>query len=225
MENPKILIADEHKLLAKMFEFYLKNQSNFDVAGISTSVEDLTDQLSQNKVQIVLLNSDFLWTLGYDQIAKLKNTFPNVKFIIYSNELDAMTIRRCLQIQINGFLTMNSELHELTEAVAKVSRGDLFLDMTSLNQLAQEIAAGSLRNDTRKGQPATGILKISKREKQILTLIAREYTTAAIAKQLNISQRTVDAHRRNIMLKLGVKNTAGLIKVALERKLIDADLV
>ncbi len=225
MENTKVLIADEHKLLAKMFEFFLKNQSSFDVIGIASNLEQLVAYSEKGEILIVLLNNDFLWTHGFENIAKLKSSYPNTKFIIYSSELDAVTIRRCLQIQINGFLTMNADLNELAEAVAKVSRGDLFLDITSLNNLAQEIAAGTLRNDIRKGHTASGILKVTKREKQILTLIAREYTTATVAKHLNISQRTVDAHRRNIMLKLGVKNTAGLIKVALERKLIDPNLV
>lgn len=124
-----------------------------------------------------------------------------------------------IQQGVNGYIAKNSELSELKSAIETTFNNGFYFNEMVLKTLQ----SGKLLNKTniRGFDPGSAL---TQREKEILTLICKEYTTAEIAEELSISLRTVDGHRNNLLVKTGAKNVAGLVVFAFKHKIVDADL-
>lgn len=144
------------------------------------------------------------------RITYLRKTCPNLRLMVFRAERSVSDIRDLIFAGVNALLDATSDTEEWYGAIRAVAKGQVFFDQRMMQNLA-----GSLNS-----QPAS-ILAIetertlSIREKEILALVAREYSTSRIASELFISIKTVETHRRNLFQKLQVKNVVGLTKVAL----------
>lgn len=220
MEQVNVIIGDEQRLTARLIEYYLKDNPNLNLSGIAFAFDSIWSLAEKSNANVLILNASIIKAAGFQLITEFKEKFKNLNILALSDYVDASFIRKCIQVGIVGFVTLSADLSEIVDGIEKVRHGDTFLDMQSLNVLTKEIAVGIERPIAKRDGGMRDPNRVTKREQQIITLIAQENTTAKIAEILNISQRTVDAHRRNVMLKLGVRNTAGLIKLALERGIV-----
>lgn len=209
MENHYII--GEPTLLSKGLNLVLANFGH-----------QVTNQISFNQISI-LLNKDwretnFIWMEVSQEIKNalkichksfLKN--PAIKVFIFCDSKDPMLIKRFLKAGISGYFLPQCSTKTITDALINVSDGKKFIDPNLSQLFAQKIL--DIEPLTPRSNPLT------KREKEILHLIIEEYTTQEIANKLFISFCTVETHRLHLIQKMGVRNTAGLVREAISKNL------
>lgn len=213
----KVCITDDHQLVIEGLQLLLSDHSEFQVvSSFKTGLQLLESLEKGNAMDIVLLDINMPELNGIETCKRLKKSFPGIKVIALSMLGESNMIRLMLKCGADAYLHKNAGKDEIIHAIQEVMSGKRYL--------SEEISNIVLFNDN---SPANGKIinspfpKLSDREKQILTMIIDEKTTQEIADALFISFGTVETHRRNIMIKLGAKNTAGLVRTVLEYHLID----
>ena len=207
----RIIIADDHTL----FRIGLKQMlESFD--GVSVVAEAANAAQTLDVVQGVaadLLVSDLTMpgTCGTQLIEQLHRQHPSLPILILSMHDEPATVRRALQAGASGYLTKESSPAMLQAAVRQVAAGERFIPPALAETLAFEsVRARGLPHET-----------LSQRERQIFKLIAQGVSLNQIAEQLHLSPKTVTTHKTHLMEKLGIANTADLIRYAIEHKLFD----
>lgn len=140
------------------------------------------------------------------------------KILLLSMHLDAVFVHQALQQGVRGYILKSSVSEELIQAVQAVALGKTYLS-APVSEVVVELAV----KPEAALQKADPLEALSPREKEILQLIAEEYTSAEIAERLFISVKTVEKHRASLMQKLGVRNIAGLVRAAVKYRLVDRD--
>lgn len=183
-----------------------------DIAFASTSGLALVDALALDQPDLIMMDIQLQDISGVELCRLIVKQYPQVKVMVLTSLDDAHYVRQLIRNGALGYVLKNTDHNTILEAVYKVMDGKQFLDEQIRQKLLHEAITG--QRTSRYEIPLTN------REKDVLRLIAAEYNNHEIADELYISLRTVEAHRFNIVQKLGVKNTAGLVKEALKRGLI-----
>ncbi len=211
-----VLIAEDHTLFARLVKSMLDDEENINVVGIAPNGKDTMDIIDKNDVDILLLDINMPKVDGMQVISRLVKEKPNLKIIMLSSHTEAWVIQKALKSGAKGYLTKFVDSEEVVEAIYTVNKGESYFCKTSLNSIMKNLVNKETDNSAQKQLKA-----LSKREKEVLQLVAQELTTAEIADKLCISFRTVESHRKNLLHKLGAKNTVGLIRTAMEANLIE----
>ncbi len=197
----KIGIFEDHPIVLKSIIQTIKTQNNFELIFGAKTKNELFEQLSQNvelDVMIVdMLSSD---VFGMEIYTYLNKNYPDINIIAFTSLSSVILVENLLSIGVKGYVNKNQEPEDLITAINHVHNGKLYLP-NNYGFLA-------------KGFIVNKQVILSAREVQITQLIAKEFTSSDIAKQLQISENTVENHRRNIFEKLGVKNAAGMVREA-----------
>ena len=207
----KVAITDDHTIVIEGIKTMLK--SNKDVEIIQ-SFENLTttfENLDPN-VQVLLLDINLPDGNGIVACKELLIKHRDLKIIALTNFEDSIFIKQILKNGAMGYLLKNTSKSELLEALKEVTNGNRYLP--------KKISDILLNDSIGIENSSYFIPKITVREKEILALIIKEFTTEEIAEKIFLSAKTVESHRSNLMQKLGVKNSAGLLRVAFEKGLI-----
>ncbi len=212
--NPiKVAIADDHHLIAEGISNMLRYHTEIELTANYADGASLMKGLETIQPDILLLDIQMPGLQG-DEIAKIiKTTYPGIGIIVLTSFDNIFYIRNMLQKnKVAGYLLKNTTKEALIEAITMVYQGATYVD-----KAVEKI----LREDEQiiERQKALGSL-LTKRESEILQLIAQNYTSAEIAAQLFISKRTVEHHRESIFNKLDVKKVSALVKKATELNLI-----
>lgn len=214
IENKHITlaIADDHSLFRKGLVALLEDFGFVDRIYEASNGLELLDfiKCAETKPEIVLLDLRMPVMDGVETTEKLKELYPEIKIVILTMQDDESLIIHLIEKGINGYLLKNVEPEELEKALLTLMRKDYYF-----NQKLSEIVMKGLFT---KGRKPTGIFYESlftERELEVLRLICEEYTNAEIADKLNVSRRTVESHRNNLIEKSGVKNAAGLVVYAI----------
>ena len=154
---------------------------------------------------------------GFDVVKLAKERSPDVKIVVLSGHADKENIIKMLHAGASGYLSKDADKSELVAAIGKVMEGKSYFSGDVSNEIIEYFQSGRAMP---KAEGGSGTTDLTPREEEILTLIAREKTNPEIAKELYISVNTVITHRRNILAKLEVKNTAGLVRYAAQNGLI-----
>ena len=152
---------------------------------------------------------------GLETAKILKKNHPELKVIMLSMLNDSSIIKHLIEQGARAYMMKNAGQDEIVSTILKVSEGERCFD----NDLLMEIL--ELKKARNRKKETSLFPKLSRREKEILSLIVDEYTTSEIAKELFISFGTVETHRRNMLNKLGLKNTAGLVRTAIQFDLLN----
>ena len=212
----KVFITDDHELYLEGLVLLLNQQAGIEVIGSAFTGESLLSQLPNMEIDILLLDVH-LPDIGEEElIKKIREIQPGLKILYLTIMRGTRYIHKLLKYDIQGYLLKNTNIAELTTALETVAGGNKFfskeINILDTNQ--------DFRNTvTIEDKKVDEIL--SKREIEVLTLICKEYSNSDIAKKLFLSVSTVETHRKNLIAKLGVNNTVGLVKFALKNKLID----
>ena len=212
----KVFITDDHELYLEGLVLLLNQQTGIEVIGSAFTGESLLSQLPNLEIDILLLDVH-LPDIGEEElIKKIREIQPGLKILYLTIMRGTRYIHKLLKYDIQGYLLKNTNIAELTTALETVASGNKFfskeINILDTNQ--------DFRNTvTIEDKKVDEIL--SKREIEVLTLICKEYSNSDIAKKLFLSVSTVETHRKNLIAKLGVNNTVGLVKFALKNKLID----
>lgn len=208
----KILIVDDHQILIDGIEAMLQDVDNFEVVGKLLDGKIALSYLMHNRVDILLTDLYMPKMTGIELTQKVKKDFPEIKVLALSVSYDVSIVHDLMDAGISGFILKTIGRSELIEAINEVSRGNVYFSREVSNEILRSLAN---RNDSEEET-----YRLTDREIEILKLIAQEFSNADIAKQLYISERTVETHRKNIYRKTNTKTIVGLIKYAVERKLI-----
>lgn len=211
-----IYIVDDHKVLSGAIADYLKNYSDIDCIGMAMSAQDALDHIPQSNVDVVLLDIGLPDMNGIECCKRLLKLNPKLKILGLSTHQDVSIVKKLFRAGAMGYLSKATNLDELYQGIVAVYQGEKYMGHVIRNALLLEIQDESISPKTDKYL----IPKLTKREKDVLQLIAQEYTTEEIAKELFISKNTVESHRRNLIGKFDVRNSVGLIKKALDFKLV-----
>jgi DNA-binding NarL/FixJ family response regulator len=195
----KVLIVEDHPLMVEGLLHVIENSKNLSVAGVATSGEDCIRVLDQCRPDVILLDINLPGIRGTELCKIISAREDKPKIIALSNYNQRYYIDNMLNNGANGYLLKNSVPDEIINAIEKVMEGDTWF--------SEEIESMIKKN------PENPLL-LSGREIQVLKLIAGGYTNKEIADKLFISALTVDSHRKNLIQKMRVKNTAALIKAA-----------
>lgn len=209
----RVAATDDHIMVLRGIETMLKNANDITIVGTYTNGEETLQGLSQSKPDVLLLDINLPDYNGIDLCKTLCKENPKLLIIALTNFNETAFVKNIIRNGANGYLLKNTDRNELERAIKKVFNGEQYLQKSIQQKLLNE----SIGNTTRK----TFIPKLTRREQEILNLIAEEFTTSEIAEKLFISVKTVETHRAHLIQKLEVRNTAGLVRIAIEKGLLN----
>lgn len=204
----RVFIVDDHPVVVAGLKSLLSQLNNIEVAGAVSNAFEAIPFLKSNPVDVILLDINLPDVSGIDLCKKIHKEFPDIKIVGISTFSDRSYISRMIENGALGYLLKSASPEEITEAIKTVMEGKMYLSVST------ERLIHSQHKGTTNNPPA-----ITKREKEVLALIAEGFTNGQIAEKLFISPLTVDSHRKNLLTKFQVSNTAALIRIATEHRL------
>ncbi|MEL6720346.1 MAG: response regulator transcription factor [Bacteroidota bacterium] len=220
MRTLKIAIADDEALFRKGLRMILSNHRHINILFEAENGADLLRQLKSTHTlpDILLLDLKMPETNGIEVAKAMQASYPDIKIVVLSTYFNQAFVINLLEYGVAAYLPKDSEPNLLIRTIDCVAeKGFHYSD--EVLRIIQE-------NMTKKSRPKMQMpfnIKLTSREKEILQLICNEYTTPEIAKMLFLSPRTVNGHRNNLLAKLGCKNTAGLVALAVQQNLVQID--
>jgi DNA-binding NarL/FixJ family response regulator len=211
-----VIIADSNDLIRIGLRTILAAERDVTIVGEATNNEELLQQLKSFGASTVLIDYT---SLGFniDIVPKVLQINKKVRFLAITPEQSAQTLVDALRSGITSYVKKDCELSEIVNAVAETGRGNKFFCGQILETIQKaNIDVNDLDFDSFTCEPVI----LSERENEIIILIAEGLTNEQIAEQLFLSKHTVNTHRKNIMAKLGVKNTAGIVMYAVKTNLV-----
>lgn len=206
----KVAITDDHQMVVEGLKYLLSNLSDIEVIATYKNLSETFLGLSNDKPDVLLLDinlPDGNGVLACEDILKL---VPDTHIIALTNLEDSTFIKQILKKGAKSYLMKNTCKEELILVINEVMKGEVFLTDKIKTLLLNE-TLGKTNNRF--------IPKLTRREKEVLNLIIEELTTLEIAKKLFVSIKTIESHRTNLLQKVGAKNSAGLVRIALEKGL------
>ena len=202
MEAISILIADDHKLIRDTWSFILNTDNRFKVVAECSNGEEAIEQAKQKRPQIVLMDINMTPVSGLEATRQIRKVSPGSKIIGVSMHSQPAYAKKMLQIGAKGYVTKNSSRDEMFKAIMEVYGGNRYICDEVKNIISEQIMDDG---------PSQGINALSERELQIVKLIKEGFSSKEISSQFNISLKTVEVHRHNILKKLNLKNSAALV--------------
>lgn len=203
----KLFIVDDHFMVIEGIHSLLQNEKDVEWMGHAGNAASCLAFLQQQKPDVILMDINLPDKSGIDLCREVKELYPAVYILGLSTFNQQSFIEKMMSNGASGYVIKNATQQELMEAIHTVAKGKQFLSFD---------AAQALRKpDTQPGMPV-----ITRREKEVLELIAEGMTNNVIAQKLFISSTTVDTHRKNLLTKFDAKNTASLIRIAAQLKII-----
>ncbi len=209
-KNIRIFLVDDHKMFLDGLESLLENVDDLVIVGKAENGKEALEKIEAS-VDIVLMDISMPEIDGIELNRLIKIKYPQIHTIAISMHNEAKIIEKLIKCGINGYLLKNAEKEELLLAIHTVINGGNYFT----EEVKKTYQNSLFERESKKGQTP----ELSKRELEVLKEIIAEHTTKEIAEKLFISQHTVESHRKNMLSKLGARNTAGLVKYAIENEL------
>jgi DNA-binding NarL/FixJ family response regulator len=209
-----VLIADDHQLIIDGLKTIMEDAEDIQIVAEAKDGYQVLKVLEETPdIHVILMDINMPKLDGLDCTRQVHKRFPEVKVIALTQYSEKRFVKRMIKNGASGYILKDSERDILMKAIRTVHGGEkYFCDRLSFQLASQELKM----QDTKSLFP-----KLSERETEILKLICREFSSQEIADQLFISFHTVESHRANLMLKAGAKNTAGLVRWAVENDFTD----
>lgn len=211
-----VILADSNDLIRIGLRTILSAQRDITISGEATNNDELIEQLNSFGASVVIIDYT---SPGFDIniVPKVQQKFKRVRFLAITPEQSAQTLVDALRSGITSYVKKDCDLSEIVNAVSETARGNKFF----CGQILEAIQKANIDvNDLDFDSFTCEAVVLSERENEIIVLIAEGNTNEQIAEQLFLSKHTVNTHRKNIMAKLGVKNTAGIVMYAVKTNLV-----
>jgi DNA-binding NarL/FixJ family response regulator len=212
----KVLIADSNFISLNGLRAILSNEKNLIITGEARNEHELMDHIKLFSPDVVVI--DYTADgFSIDSVPRVLREFPEVKFVAVTPEQSAQTLVDALRGGIMSYIKKDCDISEIVDSVLDTYKGNRFFCGQILETIHKaNIDVDDIDCDALSCEP----LSLSEREMEIITLIAEGYTNTQIADMIFLSTHTVNTHRKNIMGKLGVKNTAGIVMYAVKTNLV-----
>jgi DNA-binding NarL/FixJ family response regulator len=208
-DNPiKVFIVDDHQMVIEGIKSLLLGEDCIELVGNANTAQNCLQFFKIKTADVILMDINLPDTSGIELCEIITKKHPKVKVIALSTHNQGTYVRKMMKSGANGYLLKNANTHEIIKAIETVFGGSNYLTFEADQALRYE-------NELQNKLP-----KLTKREKEVLILIAEGLTNAQISDKLFVSIDTVDSHRKNLHTKLNVKNTAMLIRFATKNGLL-----
>ncbi|HXD93612.1 MAG TPA: response regulator transcription factor [Bacteroidia bacterium] len=208
----RIIIADDHPLFINGIKALLKKTVDFEIVAEAENGEDLIKQVEFHKPDVVLTDIQMPVKDGIEATKEICKRFPKIKVIALTTFSESIYIKKMLVAGASGYILKTTDKEGLITAIKKVAAGDKHFSTEVVNQL--------MNNYSDKTVSSNPVDTLTKREKEILALIAQGLTDKQIADIVFLSSLTIISHRKNILSKLGLKNKVEITRFAIENNLI-----
>lgn len=216
----RVLLTDDHTILRDGIRALLTLQPDLEVVGEASNGQELLNLLETTPADVVLMDINMPVMDGFTTMGHLHEQYPNLRVLVLSMLDHENYVHRMLEAGAHGYVLKNADITEISHGIRTVAAGRPFLctelGLDLLNKLVRTSVVVSDGN-----RPKAGGGDLSKRELEVLHLIAEGLTNAEIADRLFTSKRTIETHRQNIIEKTQTKNTAALIKFAASNGLLN----
>lgn len=206
----RIVLADDHKILLESLNFVLKKQPDIEVVSTVSNGAELMNILARTAVDVVLMDIQMPELDGFQAAVGIRTRFPQVKILVLSMHNDSSYLERMYELGAAGYLLKTADIDEIIEAIQKVAQGESYFNSEVVLSFKNRSSNYSME------------LKLTRRERQVIELIAKENSNVQIAQILNLSVGTINSYRKNLLKKLNVKNTAGLIRFAMNHGILNS---
>jgi DNA-binding NarL/FixJ family response regulator len=224
MQIIKIVIADDHQLFIAGLRTLLNYETedvSFQVVGVANDGDQAIDLLRRHNPDVLILDLNMPDRDGLDILVTVREQFPKLRILTLTMYDDTKIVKAAFKAGVDGYALKTIARDELINAINEVLTGRTYFgEGVRLNDPIEMIGKVQPKKDDPYEDRFIKKYNLTKRELEILRLITLALSNKEIAKELYISDQTVSVHRKNIMRKLGVNNTAGLIKVAYDNSLI-----
>jgi len=210
MEKIAVIVVDDHPMLRGGIRSLLQKQDDMIVVGEAENGSiaiQLAQELSPN---VMVMDINLNGVIDVQTTEEIKQRWPAIKVVAFSMHNDAQIIRRMLKAGASAYLTKSASHEELIAAIRAVVNGDVYYDRQVL-----DVMTSSLTNNDSNFESE---VNLSQRENEVLYYVSKEFSNQEIAERMEISLRTVETHKRNLVKKLRVKNVVGLVRYALENQ-------
>jgi DNA-binding NarL/FixJ family response regulator len=204
-----VFIVDDHPVVIEGIHSLLQNEKDIAWVGQAMNAASCLGFFVNNTADVVLMDISMPGMDGVELCAIMKEKYPGIFILGLSTFNQGLYIKKMMENGASGYILKNASREELIKAIHSVYEGNIFFS-GEVGQALTEYQRSS----------KTELPVLTPREKEILGLIAEGYTNPQIAEKVFLSSFTIDSHRKNLLAKLDVKNTASLIKLAVENKLI-----
>lgn len=217
MDCVKVFLIDDHKLFIEGLTSILNDKPGLQVMGCSFSADEFLKKADTIDADVYLIDVNMPQMSGIELTRIIRERNPLARIIALSMYEDAHYIEKMIQSGASGYMLKSSNIREMVEAIKIVANGERFLGHEVQKVVFDKMGTTDVFEDQEKSNKYS----LSKREKEILSLVVREYTTQQIAEKLFISELTVETHRKNILAKTKTKSIVGLVKYAIREGLVD----
>ncbi|MDF2193710.1 response regulator transcription factor [Paraflavitalea sp. CAU 1676] len=202
----KVFIVDDHYMVIEGIRSLLQHETAIELVGHAMSADSCISFLRQQQPDVILMDINLAEKSGIELCAEVKKQYPGIFILGLSTFNQQSFIRKMMDNGASGYVLKNVTREELVEGISTIVKGKIYLSHE---------AARSLRASEESDVPV-----LTRREQQVLSLIAEGLTNNEVAEKLFISTTTVDTHRKSLLAKLNARNTASLIRIATQLQLI-----
>ena len=215
MSKIRVLLTDDHTLFRKGIRTLLSREADLEVVGEAENGSQSVEKVAALNADVVLLDIGMPGLSTFEATRQIKKIRPGTKILFLTMYDDEDYLVECMEVGGHGYVLKDSPAPQLLAAIRDVYRGGSYLSPKMLSQLVGDFRS---RTKTTDRQPRSATL--TPREKEILKFLAEGQSVKEIATHLNLSDKTVEAHKFNLMHKLGIHNKAQLIHYAVRHKII-----
>lgn len=216
VDNIRVLIVDDHQLMIEGLKVLLEDEESISKVYGANSSDMAFELLDKYEIDVVLMDVNMPKVTGIEATELIKEKFPNIKIVALTMHDDISIITKMIKAGASGYLLKRTQMNEVLEAIKTVYHNKKYLSNNTQKIIMDNLmSADDLLKDEKDEKPI-----LSARELEVLKLIAQEFTNEEIGEKLFISERTVEAHRRNIFIKTNTKSIVGLMKYAIINGLI-----
>jgi len=207
----RVLLADDHEIVRQGLRILLEREG-FQVVGEASDGREAMKLCEMHHPEVAILDLSMPLLNGVDAAREIMKSNPRTKVVLLTMHTEDHLILESLRAGVTGYVLKTKAASELVQALRAVCRGEMFLTQS----ISRTIVQGFLNNAQAPPNP------VSDRERQVLQLVAEGKTTKEIASLLGISAKTAESHRSNLMEKLNIHDTAGLVRYAIKHGLIES---
>ena len=219
MNKTRIFLADDHAILREGLRHILGTVPGYEVVGESGDGREALGMIEKLKPEIAIIDISMPGMTGIELSRRLKRYVPKTRVIILSRHDNEEYVDELLRLGVNGYVLKDNAGDDLLRAVAEVVRGNIYLSPRIMKSVVTDFISPARKEGA--GKADSQFTALSAREREILKLVAEGRSNAQIASTLWISDKTVKAHRANIMKKLGIHKVADLVKYAVKSGLVE----
>ena len=218
MAEIRVLLADDHAIVRKGLRALLDREPRIDVVDEAGDGRETLDKVKKHFPDVVVMDIGMPNMNGIEATRQIKKRFPDVRILILTMHASEEYVSAILEAGASGYVLKQAAPAELISAIEAVHKGDSFL--------SPSICTKVIKGFTKKfneGKETSGFDSLTEREREVLQLIAEGKSTRQIAECLFISPKTAEVHRSHLMEKLGLHNTAEIVRYAVRKGIVDGE--